>query len=363
MCWLCIRSLSALLATKTWRLATTDSPTSYLTVGGRGGNRRSFVAVRQSSTKAGRDSSRGDEEILGHCRGVDNAAHPGSRTLVFEVSPEILGTAAEEALLKAQIDCSDRPLRSKLMQKDQSLRALLAKFDSVLVQLMPPWRYTVDAELRAWSEKVISESSPEVQVVPASQVEAATLHEMEVDHYIAQHESWSPAAERSILLDLLAEDHDPTSDGSWNRVCSTAVVSDRGDVLAAALVWGAVELSQVESSGNEAPEVVYLSRSYGSRESWKHKLLAVAGVIASVPVGTELCIDSHLSMVDEFKSIGSIPGVDHESGDWTAIVSTPVTNGALPIALDPALVPDVASWVRELIISGSLECNKVKNSV
>ncbi len=318
-----------------------------------GGNRRSFVAVRQANSSAAAGGVDDGTEVLGHCRGIDNASHPDSRTLVFEVAPELHGTEAERELLRVQIASSTLPLRSKLEPKNLALRALLARFDSVLVQLMPPWRYSVDAELRTWAESVLASTVGDAQVVPASQLPPATLHTLEVDHYITQHESWSPAASRPVLLDQLADDHDPSSASTWDHTHSRAVISHDGDVLAAALVWGAIGAPGDPATGDEAPEISHLSQPYASPEAWTNKLRAIAGVVASVPLGTELCIDSHLSMRDEFACIGSIPGVDREAGEWTAIVATPVPGGPPPIPLDLTIIPDAAVWAREFSTSES----------
>lgn len=309
-----------------------------------GGNRRSFVAVLPRDGFVG--SSHG-EEIVGHCRGIDNAAHPRSRILVFDVSPALHGTDAERDLLRALTGTSALPLHSKLEQGDDALRALLVSAGSTLVQLMPPGRYVVDDNLKAWARSTLATQDTDCQLVPAAEVSPEDVLALEVDHYIAQHETWSPAAQRADLLDYLSEDHDPSSPGAWNRDHSRAVTTRDGALLAGALVWGAVEQAEAPSRGDEAPEVGHLSRPYASPASWANKLCAIAGVIQSVPMGTVLCIDSHLSMQDEFTAIGSIPGANRDNGQWRAIVATPAPGGVTPTPLDPALIPDAASWARE----------------
>lgn len=312
-----------------------------------GGNRRSFVAVRNHDSCACDPEPSSAEEVVGHCRGIDNAAHPSSRTLVFEVLPDLHGTEAERKLFRTLLNTSRLPLRSKPERKDAALRALLVSLDSILIQLMPPWRYRVDKQLKAWARSTLDAASDDYRLVPAALEPPERLIALEVDHYIAQHEPWSPTASRADLIEYLAEDHDPTSETTWNHDHSWAVTTQDGHLKAAALVWGDVRPAEQPSCGDAAPEVGHLSRPHSSPEAWTNKLSAIAGVIHSVPVGTELCIDSHLSMREEFAAIGTIPGVDRDAGEWCAIVATPPPGGLTPVSLDPALIPDAASWARE----------------
>lgn len=312
-----------------------------------GGNRRSFVAVRIYELPDGEPKPSSVAQIVGHARGIDNAVHPGSRTLVFETVPELHGTEAERDLLRALLATSPLPLHSKPEQKDTALRALLVSMDSVLVQLMPPWRYRVDADLKAWAQSRLDASDGDCLLVPAASQPQEQILALEVEHYIAQHKTWSPTAARADLFEQLADDHDPASEATWDHDHSWAVTTPDGQLKAAALVWGAVKSAETASSGQSAPEVSHLSYPYSSPQAWKNKLRAIAGVIRSVPVGTELCIDSHLSMRDEFAAIETIPGVDSDDGEWCAIVAT-LPPGAEPLStLDPTLIPPAAFWARE----------------
>lgn len=299
-----------------------------------GGNRRSFALLDADGT------------VAGHCRGIDNDFHPDSRTLVFHVAPELHGTEAEAALLQAQVEASTLPLRSKPAEKDTAMRALLARFDSVLVQLMPPWRYTVGPELRAWASGLLAEEPPRpgLRIIPAGEVDLEAIREMEVEHYTAQHASWSPAAAPEVLRAEFAEDHDPGSEDAWDRARSRAVVDADGTLLAAALVWGELGSAEDPATGDGAPELVHLSSPYDGQEAFALKLRAIAAVVEAAPDGADLCIDSHLSMREEFAAISTIPGCTDTQ--WQAILATPVPDGPDPIALDPALIPDGAAWAR-----------------
>lgn len=310
-----------------------------------GGNRRSFVLVRpgvdgnRAESTAGADENVEADTVFGHCRGIDNAVHPASRVFVIETVAELRGTAAERELLAAQVAVSTRSLEVKLTA-DSPLLDLIAGAGGVLVQLMPPWRYTVGPATRAWAQCTLESILAGHAVVPASQADPSALLDLEVDHYIAQHETWVPAAPREELRALLAPDHDPDSEDTWNRNLSRAVVDDHGNLLAAALVFGDA------GDPEEPPELVHLSRPYASDEAWENKLIAIAAVIRDAPDGSVLCIDSHLGMREEYARIGQIPGADRDGDAWTAIVAIPVPGGPTPIPLDPALIPDAAAWAR-----------------
>lgn len=312
-----------------------------------GGNRRSFVAVELPGPHQRPGGTFSGPRIVGHCRGVDNAAHPGSRVLLFETVARLHGTGTERDLLRTLMATSPLPLHSKVERKDAALCGLLASLGSTLVQLMPPWRYQVDHDLKAWARSALDAAPEDVTLTLATSLPAEDILALEVDHYIEQHEPWSPAAPHADLRDYLAEDHDPASSTSWNRNCSWAVTTRNGKVKAAALVWGNVGTDRTPSRGNDAPEISHLSRPHASPEAWTNKLLAIASVIRSVPLGTELCIDSHLSMRREFAAIGTIPGVDRSRGEWTAIVATSPEGAQTSKSLDPRLIPEAAAWTRE----------------
>ncbi len=314
-----------------------------------GGNRRSFALLGEGS------------EVLGHCRGIDNPIHPHSRTLVFEVAPVVRGTAAEVALLQAQIDASTLPLHAKPTGDDRALCALLERCGGILVQLMPPWRRAVGPELRRWAEQVLQgaagvaeESSVSgasgllgvaaPRIVPARDVPLAELQALEVEHYIAQHASWSPAADPVTLREAFAEDHDPRSADTWDRDCSQALVGANGSVLAAALLWGSPGTAVAPATGDDAPELVHLSRPFGGAEACAWKQQVIAAVVAELPDGAEVCIDAHASLAKEYAAIATIPGcVDRM---WTAIVAVPVPGGPAPIPFSAELIPDQAAWAR-----------------
>ncbi|WP_203567046.1 GNAT family N-acetyltransferase [Aestuariimicrobium ganziense] len=96
-----------------------------------GGNRRSFVAEL-------------DGQLVGHCRGIDNACHPGSRTLVLEVRTEWRNRGVGTALLKAQVEASTLPLRAKITGAMPEAWALARTFGAVVEQACPPWRRVVE---------------------------------------------------------------------------------------------------------------------------------------------------------------------------------------------------------------------------
>lgn len=295
-----------------------------------GGNRRSLVAVDGVSGR-----------LLGHCRGIDNEAHPGSRVLVLEVADDVAGSAVHEALLRAQVAVSVLPLHTKARERDAALLAALRAVGAVTIQLMPPWTRQVGPELREWAGDVHAEPVPaplqgrETSVVPADTVEPDELLDLEVEHYVAQHAPWSPAAPPEVLRPLLAEGHEPDSEDSWDRRTSLALTVE-GVLTAAALLFPQGE--------DEPPEVSLVSRPYSSESAWWAKRRLLAEVVTRLSDGDRFCADSHLSMREEYELMRGVPGLADPEEGWTAIVAVPVADGPQPNPLDPALIPDAAAW-------------------
>lgn len=295
-----------------------------------GGNRRSLVAV---------DGVSGC--LLGHCRGIDNEAHPGSRVLVIEVADDVTGSAVHEALLRAQVALSTLPLHTKPRERDAALLAALRAVGAVTVQLMPPWTRQVGPELREWADTVRAEPVPaplqgrDRLIVPADAVDPDGLLDMEVEHYVEQHASWSPAASTEAMRAFLAEGHEPDSEDSWDRSRSLALTVD-GGLRAAVLLFPQGE--------GEPPELSLISRPYAGPTSWWAKRRLLAEVVASLDDGDRFCADSHLSMREEYELMRSVPGLADPEEGWTAIVAVPVPGGPQPITLDPSLIPDDATW-------------------
>lgn len=283
-----------------------------------GGNRRSFVATDDSGT------------VLGHCRGVDNATHPGSRVLLLEVLPDLRGSQVERELLAAQVAASTVPLTMKIHADDLAGRDLAKAFDAVAVQACPPWRRTVGPELRAWAEE---------HVGPTRRItddDRRAVLELEVDHYIAQHARWSPAAGRDEMLELLGEDHEPGAPTSYDLEHSVLLERD-GRLVAAALLW---------PPDDEGREVSLLAWPYEGPNSRADKESCLAALVTSMADGDVLLVDSHVTEREEFAMLRELPGP--VSGQWLAIVKIPVAGAPRPTPIDADLVPPEASWTLEL---------------
>lgn len=308
-----------------------------------GGNRRSFVAVCHGGT------------VLGHCRGIDNDIHPTSRTLVFETASELRGTAAEKALLQAQLHVSTLPLHAKPRASDPHFINLVAQHGAVLIQLMPPWERRVGPDLRAWAREVAAQESPapadsahgDYRVILAKNAPWRELLRLEAEHYVAQHESWSPSAGVAVVEAKMEADHQPGESERWNEQHSLAMY--RGDeLIAAAFVWG-------DPATDEEPEISLASRPYSSPEAWWAKTRLLALLVEGMADGDRFIIDCHLSLSEEYSVISAIPGLTHpEAEGWTAIVAIPAGGRCLDAAaeaeaiipLDPALIPESAAWAR-----------------
>lgn len=293
-----------------------------------GSNRRCFVAA----TPGG--------DVLGSCRAVDNAAHPGSRVMALAVRAEIDTADADDvrdALLRAQVEASTLPLRMKVYEYQSGDRALARRFGGVAIQATPPWRFAVDDVMRAWA------AEHRAAVEPIGDADRPDVRELEVDHYIAQHASWSPAAPRAVMLDYFAEDHEPGSPTAWDRKRSV-LLRREGRVVAAALLW---------PGSNGAPgdgrEVELLSRPYEGTRARADKEACLAAVIDGSVDGEVLLVDCHVTEALERDMMSAVPGRTRAATDtWMAIVSIPVPGAPRPVAVDSSLLPDEAAWIRDL---------------
>lgn len=293
-----------------------------------GSNRRCFVAA----TPGG--------DVLGSCRAVDNAAHPGSRVMALAVSKRLDGVDADavrDALLRAQVEASTLPLRMKVYEHQAGDQALARRFGGVAIQATPPWRFAVDGAMRAWA------AEHRAAVDPIGDADRPDVRELEVDHYIAQHAAWSPAAPRELMLDYFAEDHEPGSPTAWDPERSV-LLRREGHVIAAALLW---------PGSNGAPgdgrEVSLLSRPYEGPHARADKEACLAAVIDSAADGEVLLVDCHVTEALERDMMMTVPGRTHAATDtWMAIVSIPVPGAPRPVAVEADLVPDGAAWIRDL---------------
>lgn len=297
-----------------------------------GENRRSVVAL----DGAGR--------LLGHCRGIDNVFHPGSRTPVLEVRGGEPWAEVADALLEAQIAVSTLPLHVKPSAPETELLALCARHGGVLVQLMPPWRYVVDAAMRDWA----AAHRTTADGLRAEAVEGARREQMldlYVEHYTAQHARWSPAAAPAELRAENAPDFAPGGGGSFDPGRSTVLLRD-GAITAQALAWPPEPDGGIEIGLNSRPH-----EGATAREDMEACLAAVIDCSADRDV---LLIDSHVTEELESAMMHDVPGPPpHPADAWTAIVGIPVPDGPAPIPLPDGRIPaDAAPLVERL--TGSL---------
>lgn len=283
-----------------------------------GENRRSVVAL----DGAGR--------LLGHCRGIDNVFHPDSRTLALEVRRGEPWAAVADALLKAQIAVSTLPLRLKPTAPETALLDLCARHGGVLIQLMPPWRYVVDAELRDWAaaHRTTADGLRADSVDDARREEMLDLY---VEHYTAQHARWSPAAAPVELRAENAPDFAPGGEGSFDPGRSTVLRRD-GALVAQALVW------PPEPDGGV--EVGLSSRPHEGVTAREDMEACLAAVIDRSADGEVLLIDSHVTESLESAMMRDVPGPPpHPAETWTAIVGIPVPGGPPQVSLPAAQIP------------------------
>lgn len=287
-----------------------------------GGHRRSFVAIDDDGT------------VLGHCRGIDNAFHPGARTLVLEVANAGRRLGADDALLTAQLEVSTRPLTAKPTATDRDDLALLARHGARLVQLMPPWRYPVDATLRAWAA---SRSDADGAIVAAADDDPEAITSLFVRHYAAQHASWMPAAEEGVLRAQFADFLDVSDEEGYDVLRSVSLMRD-GALVAQALV----------DRGEEAEVALQTMPREGA---WARADLeaCLAALVARSADGDVLLVDSHRTEATETALVEGVPGPPpHPDDGWTAIVEIPLP-GMPTRALRPPSVPDGAAWARAFV--------------
>ncbi|WP_409483675.1 hypothetical protein [Arsenicicoccus dermatophilus] len=268
--------------------------------------------------------------MVGHCRGIDNAIHPRSRTLVLEVLPELRG-AADDALLAAQFEVSTRPLSMKIDASARHDLALARRHRAVLVQLCPPWRFTVDAALHTWA------AGRGGACAPVTDADRPELLDQFVHHYRAQHAWWSPAASIPVLAQQLRDGFEP-GDASFDLARSRLLRRD-GTVVAAGLLW------PPEDDGEPA-ELTLTALPYQSPTARVDLEACLAAVLTCLPDGAVVEIDSHVTEPVESALVRDLPAT--AEGEWLAIVEVPVPGGPTPVPLFRSLVPDACVWARDL---------------
>lgn len=287
-----------------------------------GGNRRSFVAIDDDGT------------LLGHCRGIDDVFHPGARTLVLEVTGADRRCGADDTLLTAQLEVSTLPLTAKPTGADVHDLALFARHGARLVQLMPPWRYPVDATLRAWAA---DRRATDGAIVAASDVDPEAIAALYARHYVVQHETWMPAADAAVLREQFAGFLDVTDDDGYDTLRSVALLHD-GTLVAQALV----------ERGDEAEVVLQTLPREGARARADLEA-CLAAVVARSADGAVLLVDSHRTEATETALMDAVPGPPpHPEDTWTAIVEVPLP-GVPPRPLRSPTVPDAAAWARAFV--------------
>lgn len=299
-----------------------------------GGNRRSVVATDRTG------------RVLGHCRGIDNDYHPDSRTLVMEIldddrrgSPSWADVA--DALVEAQVQISTLPLHLKPMEHELELVDLCARHDGVLVQLMPPWRYIVDTAMRTWAARHRA-TQDGLTAGAAGSSRSEEMLDLYVEHYTAQHASWSPAASPSQLRAENAPQFVPATAGAFDPGRST-VLTRAGRISAQALVWPAAD--------DGGAEITLQSRPYEGPTAREDMEACLAMVIEHSIEGDVLLIDSHAGEVLETAMMRAVPGpAPHPTDTWTAIVALPVPSAPSPTPLPPGALPDEAAGLARRLL-------------
>lgn len=296
-----------------------------------GGNRRSLVAVDDA------------DRVMGHCRGIDNSLHPGSRVLMLETLP---GSPSEvaDALVTAQIAVSDANLHLKIIGTQAERLALAERMGAVAIQAMPPWRYVVGPALRSWARQHLQGAEP---ITNADREDVLTL---EAQHYVAQHAGWSPTADVETMRAELTGDHDPTSPSAWDADRSRLLRRD-GRIVAAALLWPEADDSAWVADPADVAggrEVTLLTDPLDGPDSVADRAACLAALIDACADGEHLLIDSHLSLAHEQALRASLPPVPGGPEDWTVIAVIPVPGAPVPPPLPASLVPDEAAWIRAL---------------
>lgn len=291
-------------------------------------DRRSFVAVDEGG------------RILGHCRGIDNDLHPGSRVLVLETVPEFHRAEIEDALLRVQIESSSAHLDLKIMGDQPERIALARRHHGVVVQAMPPWRYVVGPELRAWADSHRRDADAMPQPITSEEHQAIT--DLESRHYVAQHASWAPSAPAEVMREALADPHDSRASRLLRR---------DGRIVAAALLWPQDDGSAWTADPSVAAdgqEVSLLAEPYDGPRSVADRAACLASLVDACPDGLHLLIDCHMSLAHERALRRSLPPIPGGPESWTAMVEIPVPGAPAPIPMDPAVLPEDAAWIRDL---------------
>lgn len=272
--------------------------------------------------------------VVGHCRGIDNAYHPASRTLVLEVADDAGSfpwAQVADALLEAQIAVSTLPLRVKPASDDAEAVALCARHDGVLVQVMPPWRYTVGPRLRAWADAHRA-TRDGLRAQPASTATRGDMLSLFVEHYTAQHMAWSPASPADRLRELFAPDFAVGAEGALHLGRCTVLVRS-GRLVAQAIVWPPQDDGAAEVTVQCTPPVGAAGR--------RDMEACLAAVMDGAGDGDVLLIDSHLTETVESAMLHDLPSdPDARGNQWTAVVDIPVPDGPEPIPFPARLLPD-----------------------
>lgn len=298
-----------------------------------GNNRRSVVATDQ----AGR--------VLGHCRGIDNDYHPGSRVAVMKIAEDkdrgsVSWADVADALIEAQVEISTLPLELKLNTHQRELIDLCARYNGVVIQMMPPWRYVVDARLLVWAQ-THRVTSDRLTAEAASILRSEQMLGLYVEHYTAQHASWSPAADPATLRIENASDFAPGTVGAFDPARSTVLIR-AGRIVAQALAW--------PSDDEGGVEITLQSMPYQGPTAREDMEACLAEVIGRSAENDVLLIDSHVSESLETNMMSAVPGPPpHPADSWTAIVALPVPGGPVPRPLRAERVPEAAAAFADLI--------------
>lgn len=298
-------------------LAAQDFPDLHPDRWREGGNRRSLVAVL-------------DGVILGHARGIDNIFHPASRVAVLEVDESTeRRVEVGRALLRELAAVSSLPLALKLSASMTFERSLARDLGGVAIQAMPPWRHVVTPDLRAWATAHRGDVQ-NYQAHPCSDV-----LDLQVRHYIAQHASWSPAADAATLHEKFAPEHTPHGTHP-----SSVVLRRDGRAAAAAIVGTDV----IEPWGGR--EVTLVTERHDDDETRAELEACLAAVIDQCADGAVLLVDFHATERVEMLIARGLPQPPPSPTDgWVAIVEIPVGAGPEPRAMPQGLLPAEASWI------------------
>lgn len=303
-----------------------------------GGGRRSLVAEDEG----------GRGRVLGHCRGVDNPFHPGSRTLVLGVDPALDDAAARrvaDALVAAQAAVSSRPLRLRITEEDRLLRRAAAVAGGVVEQVLPPWRLRVGPALRSWAARWDAHDGYGGARRPRAveRGDAAAVVHLWAGHYAAQHARWAPAAPAEELAGLFSEDLAWGAPGCYEPARSRVRMRG-GRAAAAALVWPA------ENDG--AREVTVMALPREGAQALADAARCLARVVDGAEDGQTLLVDTHLTEPCERRLMGPLHRHlascgEPAAGGWTLLVALPVAGGITrPFAVGLLEGWDAPAWVR-----------------